>query len=78
MEFIDKNHFKSYYKVSSLFSTQGKVQSRNLSLLALSLLKSQSANTYSIARGLSSLTGQNFNSCEKRVNRFLDSEHFHS
>ena len=71
-----KQLLKPFSSISSIFSTQGKVLSRNLSLLALSLLQSQTANTYSIARGLSSITGKSFNSSEKRVNRFLDSDYF--
>ena len=76
MNIIDKKLLKPFNDISSIFSSQGKVSSRNLSLLALGLLQSQTANTYSIARGVSSLTGASFNSSEKRVNRFLDNDHF--
>ena len=76
MELIDKKLSKPFQILSSIFSNQGKVQSRNLSLLALGLLQSQTANTYSIARGISSITDASFNSSEKRVNRFLDSDRF--
>lgn len=76
MELIETKLLKPFEHISSIFSTQGKVLSRNLSLVTLSLLKSQTANTYSIARSLSSMTNQSFNSCEKRVNRFLDSNYF--
>lgn len=65
-----------FNKLASIFSNMGKVKSRNISLLALSLLKSNTANTYSLARGLASITNQNFNTCEKRVNRFLNNQNF--
>ena len=76
MNIINKKLLKPFNSISSIFSSQGKVSSRNLSLLALGLLQSQTANTYSIARGVSSLTGTSFNSSEKRVNRFLDNDRF--
>ena len=72
----DQKLIKPFNQIASIFSTQGVVKSRNISLLALSLLQSNIANTYSLARGLASLTDQNFNACEKRVNRFLDNKNF--
>ena len=72
----DPKLVQPFNKIASIFSTQGVVKSRNISLLALSLLKSNTANTYSLARGLASLTDQNFNTCEKRVNRFLNNQSF--
>lgn len=76
MELQDKTWHKPFHSIYSLFSNQGKICARNIALVALSLLQSQTANTYAIARSLSSLTDKNFNSCEKRVNRFLDSQYF--
>lgn len=72
----DQKLIKPFNEIASIFSSQGVVKARNISLLALSLLQSNTANTYSLARGLASVTGKNFNTCEKRVNRFLDNQNF--
>ena len=76
MKIKDKTWEKAFQSICSLFSNQGKTCSHNIAFVSLSLMQSQTANTYSIARGLSSLTDKSFNSCEKRVNRFLDSKYF--